>query len=75
MLCVVTVVDDNVINYPTETREALKSFIHASIIMFIYRGDSIWCTHVFKSTKWHNKGGEKLTFLIERALMVALHGI
>ena len=75
MLCGITVIDNNVIHYAAETRKAIESFIHTSVIMFRYGGDSLRCTHIFKSAKWHYESSEKLTFFIKRALMVALHGI
>ena len=75
MLCGITDIDNNVINYTAEAGEALKSFIHASIIVLIYRGNSVWCTCVFKSAKWRYESGEKLAFLVKRALVIALHSI
>ena len=49
--------------------------MHASVVMFRYRGDAIWYMQILKSTEWCYKGGEKLTSLIEWTLVVAFHSI
>ena len=75
MLCGITVIDNNVIDYTAEAGEVLKSFIHASIIVLRYRGNSVWCTCVFISAKWHYESGEKLVFLVKGALVIAFLSI
>ena len=72
ILCCVAVIDDDIINYATKSREPCKGFVRSAIVVKSMR--FIQCTKEFESPEWSDACCQHLA-LVQWTLVITFHGV